>query len=130
MTTTELSRSNKASLGAAVRQAIGGRRSLIAAAVAVAVAGIAFNWTWLVAAGIAPLLISVLPCVGMCALGLCMNRMTGGASGPQPPAGEPEETGPLRLAASSDRSGVSEPVASAAAGSARAAGKSCCHSAR
>lgn len=39
--------------------------------------GIGYNWSWLVAAGIAPLLLSVLPCVAMCALGLCMSRMKG-----------------------------------------------------
>lgn len=39
--------------------------------------GIGYNWSWLVAAGIAPLLLSVLPCVAMCALGLCMSRMNG-----------------------------------------------------
>ncbi|WP_246093825.1 MULTISPECIES: hypothetical protein [Mesorhizobium] len=61
----------------AVRHYLGGRRGLIAAAAAAAVAGLAFNWAWLVAAGIAPLLLSVLPCVAMCALGLCMHRMTG-----------------------------------------------------
>src|SRR3546814_3036862 len=31
----------------------------------------------LVAVGVAPLLLSVLPCAAMCALGLCMNRMAG-----------------------------------------------------
>ena len=35
-------------------------------------AGIALNWSWLVAAGIAPILLSTLPCLVMCGLGLCM----------------------------------------------------------
>ena len=39
----------------------------------------AFNWSWLAAAGIAPLLLTALPCVAMCALGLCMNKVTGGS---------------------------------------------------
>lgn len=39
--------------------------------------GVAFNWSWLVAAGAAPLLLSVLPCGAMCALGPCVNRMAG-----------------------------------------------------
>jgi hypothetical protein len=34
----------------------------------------AFNWGWLVAAGVAPILLAVLPCLAMCALGLCMGR--------------------------------------------------------
>ena len=41
--------------------------------------GAALNWSWLVAAGIAPLLLTVLPCAVMCGLGLCMNKMTGGS---------------------------------------------------
>jgi hypothetical protein len=44
---------------------------LVLAASAVAV-GLFFNWHALVAAGIAPILISALPCTAMCALGLCM----------------------------------------------------------
>ena len=72
------------------------------------VAGIAFNWGWLVAAGVAPLLLSVLPCVAMCALGICMHRMTGGSSGSQQSATSTthEETGPVQLAAPSDDSGA------------------------
>lgn len=54
-----------------------GRRGLIVLGALVLGLGAAFNWSWLVAAGVAPLLLSVLPCVAMCALGLCMNRMTG-----------------------------------------------------
>jgi len=61
----------------AVRYYLGGRRGLIALAAVVVIAGLAFNWSWLVAAGIAPLLLTALPCVAMCALGLCMSRMTG-----------------------------------------------------
>lgn len=38
------------------------------------IAGAAFNWSWLVGAGIAPLVVAVLPCVAMCALGLCMAK--------------------------------------------------------
>lgn len=81
MTTTELTQERQAppsrDVQSIVRSIFGGRRGPIAAGAAVAVAGLAFNWSWLVAAGIAPLLLSVLPCVAMCALGLCMNRMTG-----------------------------------------------------
>ena len=55
------------------------RRGLVLAGTAVVAAGLAFNWSWLTAAGLAPLLLSVLPCVAMCALGICMSRMTGGS---------------------------------------------------
>ncbi len=61
----------------ALRYYLGGRRGLIALAAVALSAGLAFNWSWLVAVGIAPLLITVLPCLVMCALGLCMNRMAG-----------------------------------------------------
>ena len=36
-------------------------------------AGFAWQWSWLIAIGVAPLLVSFAPCVAMCALGLCMN---------------------------------------------------------
>jgi hypothetical protein len=48
----------------------------VLASVAIA-AGLALNWSWLVAAGIAPFLLTALPCVAMCALGLCMGRKGG-----------------------------------------------------
>jgi hypothetical protein len=51
------------------------RTVLVAAALAMVTIGLAMNWSALVAAGIAPLLISALPCAVMCALGLCMSRM-------------------------------------------------------
>lgn len=65
-------------LGAA-RFHLRGRRGLIVLAVLVVGAGAASSWAWLVAAGVAPLLLSILPCAAMCALGLCMNRATGSA---------------------------------------------------
>jgi hypothetical protein len=40
-------------------------------------AGLAWQWSWLVAIGVAPLLLSVAPCIVMCALALCMTRMGG-----------------------------------------------------
>lgn len=54
-----------------------GRRGLIALTAIVVGLGLALNWSWLVAAGATPLLLSVLPCVATCALGLCMSRMAG-----------------------------------------------------
>lgn len=81
MTSTELSQVRHASprldFQTLVRSTLGGPRGLIAAGAAIAVAGIASNWSWLVAVGVAPVLLSLLPCAAMCALGLCMNRMTG-----------------------------------------------------
>lgn len=48
-------------------------RTLIVLAIAAIAAGLAFNWSWLVAAGVAPLLLTLLPCAAMCALHLCMK---------------------------------------------------------
>jgi 4-hydroxybenzoate polyprenyltransferase len=49
-----------------------GKRGLIILGGAVIVAGLALNWSWLVAIGLAPLLLTALPCVVMCAVGVCM----------------------------------------------------------
>ena len=60
------------------RLILGSRRFwLVLVAVAV-VAAVAFNWSWLVAVGVAPLLLTLLPCTAMCALHLCASK---GASG-------------------------------------------------
>jgi hypothetical protein len=50
----------------------GWRRTWIALAAILLVGGAALNWSWLVAVGIAPLLLAMAPCAAMCALGLCM----------------------------------------------------------
>lgn len=65
--------------GAWIRHHFGRGRALIMLAALVLVLALALNWNWLLAVGIVPLLISVLPCVAMCAFGLCMAR-TGGRS--------------------------------------------------
>ena len=52
------------------------RFGLVAIAGFVIVAGLSLNWSGLVAAGLAPLILSTLPCVAMCALGLCMMPMS------------------------------------------------------
>jgi hypothetical protein len=75
----------------------GNRWALAAVVVVVAiVGGMALNWSWLVAAGIAPVLLTALPCVLMCGLGLCMNKLVG-KSCPPPwtrPAGIADPTDP------------------------------------
>lgn len=65
-------------------RALRGRPSLIVLAAITLALGAGLNWSWLVAVGVAPLLLSALPCVAMCALGLCMHRMTGRAKGGAP----------------------------------------------
>lgn len=72
---------------------IGKRRALILLGIVLAGAGIALNWSWLAAVGAAPIILSLAPCAAMCALGLCMNKMTGGrsCSSAQPPGKDPRE---------------------------------------
>jgi hypothetical protein len=49
-----------------------GTRGLVVLGAGVIGAGVALNWRWLIAIGGAPLLLAALPCIAMCALGLCM----------------------------------------------------------
>lgn len=74
---TTLPQSSIQRLTNAVWPYIQGKRALILIAVAIGVLGLALNWSWLVAVGVAPLLLAVLPCAAMCALGLCMNKVWG-----------------------------------------------------
>ena len=55
-----------------VRYYLANRWALLVLGAGVLLTGIALNWSWLVAAGIAPILLSTLPCLVMCALGVCM----------------------------------------------------------
>ncbi len=58
------------------------------AVLTVIVSAAAWQWSWLIAVGIAPLLLSVAPCAVMCALGLCMHRVGGSScrsAGAAPP---------------------------------------------
>ncbi|HEX9583488.1 MAG TPA: hypothetical protein VGB36_03185 [Gammaproteobacteria bacterium] len=78
-----------------------GRRGLIVMAVAVLAAGTYFGWGWLVAAGIAPILLALAPCAAMCALGLCMNRGSGNSCSSGKDAANDGAGGPV---AGADRS--------------------------
>ena len=62
---------------ALLRHWLRGRRGLIVLAVVVLGAGAYFNWSWLMAAGIAPILLALAPCAAMCAMGHCMKRGEG-----------------------------------------------------
>jgi hypothetical protein len=76
-----------------LRGLAGDRRALIGAGVLALVLGAAFNWSWLIAVGVAPVLLAVLPCAAMCALGLCamsMNRSSPGATSPATADGSAE----------------------------------------
>ena len=50
------------------------RNGLTGVALAGGIAALFFGWDWLVAAGVASIIIAIAPCLVMCALGLCMNR--------------------------------------------------------
>jgi len=52
------------------------RNLLIGVAVAGGAGALVFGWDWLVAAGVASIIIAVAPCLVMCALGLCMNHQS------------------------------------------------------
>ncbi|HSA79499.1 MAG TPA: hypothetical protein VLE23_01670 [Geminicoccaceae bacterium] len=98
----------------ALRYWLRGRRGAAVLVVSVVVIGAALNWSWLVAVGIAPLLLTALPCIAMCGLGLCMNRMTGGScstsSGGSDGAGVPTPPAVQRLAASEPAPDSQPPV--------------------
>lgn len=68
------------------------RRVLGVLAVAVVGAGLALNWSWLVAAGIAPILLALAPCAAMCALGLCTRGMGGKSCSAGKDHGAPDDT--------------------------------------
>ncbi len=64
-------------LVSAAQDSLGGRRGWILLAIGALGVGAVLSWSWLVAIGIAPLLLAIAPCAAMCALGLCMNRAMG-----------------------------------------------------
>lgn len=61
------------------RSLITRRRALVLLGVLVVGAGLYLNWGWLVATGIAPVLVAVSPCLAMCALGVCHKLWNGGS---------------------------------------------------
>src|SRR3546814_4216527 len=79
------------------RYYLGGRRGLLILAAVAIVAGLALNWSWLVAVGIAPILLGVLPCLAMCALGLCMHHAASKSC-----AGSPDNPSADQVAVTSD----------------------------
>ena len=67
------------------------RNLLIGGVLLAGAGGLFFGWNWLVAAGFASVIIGVLPCLAMCALGICASRMgrkqsTPATSAPVPPS--------------------------------------------
>ena len=69
-----------------VRYYLGNRWAILGLGNLAAIAGLSFGgWGWLVAAGLAPVILSTLPCLVMCGLGLCLacrsNRAQSTTSG-------------------------------------------------
>ena len=48
-------------------------QGLVVTGITAAVVGLTLSWSWVVALGVALLVLAVGPCLIMCALGLCMN---------------------------------------------------------
>lgn len=70
-----------------VGRLLGSRQVLAIASIPIAVGVVviaAANWSWLLASGIASILFSVLPCVVMCGLGLCIYKSGSGGIGVEP----------------------------------------------
>ena len=113
----------------AVRVFLGNRRNLLVLGAVVLGLGLVFKWNWVVAAGIAPFVLAVAPCLAMCALGLCMNKMVGGSSSAQPPSSDVGSTSPVSLPLTASSSDPSETQAASGTSAApvRATDKSCCH---
>jgi hypothetical protein len=122
MTTTESTKAVSALPGditSTIRRYLGNRRLLLAVAVLALVAGAALNWGWLVALGIAPVLLSLLPCAVMCGVGVCCMKMMGGSGQKQP--GQPGN--------SAETAGPSAAVGIAKIDAASLDSSSCCHGA-
>ena len=56
---------------------LGNRNMWLGGGLAAVAIGLAFKWEWLTAVGAAPIILSALPCLVMCALGLCMRGGNG-----------------------------------------------------
>ena len=54
--------------------------------VAAVIMATVLGWGWLTTAGLAPIILSTLPCAAMCALGLCTNCMTSKSDSASPRA--------------------------------------------
>ena len=63
-----------------VRGLLHSRSGIVVASGLVVAGSLAVGWEWLAVAGVLPLVLSVLPCVAMCALGLCMMKGGDGKS--------------------------------------------------
>lgn len=114
----------------AVRYYLGGRTGLIAVAAAALGLGAYANWGWLVAAGLAPILLAMAPCAVMCALGMCMKKSAGSAADERSPSqsSSAESGGPssLRLLTPPGETQDASPISSRQAQENPSNRKGCC----
>ena len=66
------------------------RRLLFVGAATLMGGGMALNWGWLSAIGLAPILVSLAPCAVMCGLGLCMKGGSGKGCSKSPDGAAPD----------------------------------------
>jgi hypothetical protein len=66
-------------LDLAIARLVRSRLAIGGAALGVIAAAVLWQWSWLVAIGVAPLLLAMAPCAAMCGLGLCMHRISRGS---------------------------------------------------
>jgi hypothetical protein len=111
-----ITRSRDCRVHATGRRWLNARNLLIIVSVAGSAGALFLGWDWLVAAGIASIIIAVAPCLVMCALGLCMHRMANKPGQPAestPPATPGADGRPARAAANDARPSLREPRLSA-----------------
>ncbi|HEV2160735.1 MAG TPA: hypothetical protein VGR52_00655 [Stellaceae bacterium] len=83
-----------ANAGQRARSWLTSPRGLLLVGIAVIAAGLALGWNWIVALGLAPIVLAIAPCALMCALGMCMMGMghgktTGPTAAPEAKMSEP-----------------------------------------
>ncbi|MFH1343415.1 MAG: hypothetical protein ABIL01_19730 [Pseudomonadota bacterium] len=120
MTTPQSTATADRSLGRdvlnAARYYLGNRWILVGLASLAVIAGLSFGgWGWLVAAGLAPIILSALPCLVMCGFGVCMMCRSNKA-----PSTAPRDV--VNATTSSSALSVAEIDRSSTLG-----GSSCCH---
>ena len=87
------------------------RRALWILGAGAVTTGLIFSWGWLAAIGVAPILVAALPCAAMCALGLCMNKMSGRSSCSQDAKSARPDTAALPEPPGPGRAMRAEPIA-------------------
>ena len=88
-------------------------RNLLIGAMVVGGGAMFLGWDWLVAAGVASILVALAPCLAMCALGLCASRMGRKDAGTGAQAIPPTAQSPATDPVANDQPAVVEKAKSA-----------------